>query len=323
MRSPLTMVIEDRSLWVTLVGAAIGSIPKVVLGLARGPAGAVTIDALHRVKLETPRAFRPLDVVLDSSCALAMPIAIPADGRGDLQHAVALAIAEQTPFEASEVLAHAAEQPGHADGMRHYLVHLVPRAIVLTALADHGLRPMRVRRVLLETQGSPGRRIDLQHALFPSRRHLHALALLPLLLLCGAAGWLAHAELSSRQRAAAVLDTEIATTLGQLREATAALDALKAQNAGASQVRAEIDAAPSAFLMLSALRQALPTGMALQRIDLRDGDLRLGVKSGGVLRDITAFEPDWATSIEGAITTDSASGKELATLLLRPRAGGV
>ena len=318
------MVIRDCSLWTTLVRVVIDSIPKIARDLVRGPAGAVTIDALRQVKLEMPRAFRPVDIVLQSSCALAMQIAIPADGRGDMHHAVALAVAEQTPFEASEVLAHAAEQePMHADGMRKYLVHLVPRSIVLTALADHGVRPSRVRRVLLETQGSPGRRIDLQYSLLPHRRLLRALVLLPLLLLFGSALWLAHTELSSRQRVAAALDAEIAATLGQLREATTTLDALKAQNAGVSQVRAALDASQSAFLMLSALRQALPTGTALQRIDLHDGDLRLGVKSGGVLRDMTAFEPDWSISIEGAITTDPASGKELATLLLRPRTGGV
>jgi len=324
MRPPLAIVIKDRSVLATLMRVVIDSIPRIARDLVRGPAGAVTIDALRQVKVEMPRAFRPVDIVLEPSSALTLQIAVPADGRRDLHHAVALSIAERTPFEASEVLAHAAEQePKHADGMRKYLVHLVPRTIVSTALADRGVRLSRVRWVLLEGCGSPGRRIDLQYSLFPRRRVLHALVLLPLLLLVGSAAWMAHAELSSRQRVAAALNSEIAAILGQLREMTTALDALRSQDAGVSQVRAALDASQSAFLMLSALRQALPTGTALQRIDLHDGELRLGVKSSGVLRDMTAFETDWSTSIEGAITTDPASGKELATVLLRPKSGGV
>lgn len=315
-----SIVIADRSLLSAALRSVRSALPLSLTKLLRGPIETVAIAQPPSGKRR--RSLKPVDVAVSSDIVLRRRIVVPAKARKDVAHAIDLFIRTETPFAPGDVLVHALEELARpSDQQVGYTVRLLPKTALLQGLKAHNLRPRQIARIVLD--GTP--EVDFAEALFPARRLLRWLPAVPVALTLTALGLLGLSELSQRQLRLAELESEIGLTLGRLRIVTTEMDTARQQVSGTAAVATLLDATPSAFLTLEAIRRTLPAETELLRIELRGAETRLAIRSPNALADAQRFageEPKWSSSIEGPITADPASGLELATILLRPRIGG-
>lgn len=280
----------------------------------RGPVASADIGAGGLGEVTGARWLRPVDLKVAPEAMLTMRLAIPTAARHELPHAVALAIRQDTPFEPHELLVQAVEIERGA-GSESYLVHAVPKRLVDDAVRRVG--HIRLGRIHVG-EGAP----DLGGAMFPWRRARPWLALLPLTVMFGVAATGAHGLLADQDQKAALLEAQVATALAELRQLSGELDTIETETALANQIAAGIAATPAAFLMLERARGALPPATEVVQVELRAGELRLSLRSGDALADMARFtEAGWSATIDGAITADPPSGREIAVLRLSQATG--
>lgn len=315
-----SIVIADRSFLSEIMRAARSALSPALIELFRGPVETILIEQTPTGKRR--RSRKPIDVVVSPDIVLRRRIVVPAKARKDVAHAIDLFIRTETPFAPGDVLVHALEEPVRpSDQQVGYTVRLLPRATLLAGLETHGLRLRQVVRIGLH--GMP--EVDFADAMFPRRRLTRWLPAIPVLLALVGLGLLGLGELSQRQSQLAGLETEMGETLGRIRAITAEMDAARQQLSGTAAVRQQLAAAPSAFLTLEAIRQALPNHAEVLRVDLRGAEIRLAIRSPNALGDaqqLAGKGVDWSSSIEGPITADPTSNLEIATILLRPQPAG-
>lgn len=315
-----SIVIADRSFLSESLRSVQSALPVSLRNLLRGP-----IETVHLAQAPTGkrrRSFEQVDVAVGPDLVLRRRIVVPVKARKDVAHAIDLFIRTETPFAPGDVLVHALEELARpSDQQVGYTVRLLPRTALLRGLKAHDLRPRQVARIVLD--GAP--EVDFAQALFPARRVLRWLPIVPVVLTLTALGLLGLSELSARQLQLSGLESEIALTLGRVRSVTAEMDAARQQVSGTAAVQKLLETTPSAFLTLEAIRRSLPTETELLRIDLRGAETRLAIRSPNALADAQRFAgqgANWSSSIEGPITADPTSGLEMATILLSPQMAG-
>lgn len=285
-------------------------IPERLVRLWRGPTASAEITANGLGKVTGASRLRPVSLTVAPDAMLPMRLVIPSEGRNELRHAVALAIRQDTPFEPDEVVALAVEAERGA-GSETYLVHAVPKRLIADAVGKVG--HLRLDRVSVASLHGP----DLATAMFPWRRARPWLAALPLAVILVVMGLGAHGVLAEQQRQAAGLEIETAVALAQLRELSDELEGIEARATAGKQIAAKIGAAPVAFVLLDQARHLLSSSTEVAEVELRAGELRLSLRTADALADMALFvEAGWSAAIEGAITADPMSGREIATLRL-------
>jgi len=305
-----SVIIRRRSLVDDALRWLAAGVPDRLLRLWRGPAASGEIGASGLVDLAGTGWLRPVNLSVLPEAMLPMRLVIPTEGRHELRHAVALAIRQDTPFESDEVVAQAVEVERRA-GSETYLVHAVPRRLIADAVRKIGHR--RLGRIVAGPVGGP----DLAEAMLPWRKMLRWRALLPVVVILGVAAVGAHDLLAEQDGRAEALEGEVAAALAELRQLSGELDVIEAKAAAGNQIAAAITAAPPAFVQLEGVRRALPPTSEVVQVELRTGELLLSLRSLDSLGDMARFvEAGWSASIEGAITADPASGREIAMLRL-------
>ncbi|OEO31854.1 hypothetical protein VW23_014350 [Devosia insulae DS-56] len=314
------IVIADRSFVSGAMRSMRSALPPALRRLFRGPVSTLALAETPAARQR--RSRRQVDIVVHADTVLRRRIVVPLKARKEIAHAIDLFIRTETPFAPGDVLVHASEDPARpSDQQVSYTVRLLPNAALLQGLKAHKLRPGQVAGILLD--GVP--EIDFAPALFPARRLLRWLPLVPVVLTLAALGLLGLSELSQRQLQIAALESEIASTLTRVRAVTAEMDTARQQVSGTGAVLKLLNETPSAFLTLEAVRRLLPNETEVLRIDMRGAETRLAIRSPNALADAQRLGDEaanWSSSIEGPITADPSSSLELATILLRPQLVG-
>jgi hypothetical protein len=260
------------------------------------------------------RWLRPVDLNVTPEAILAMRLAIPTAARRDFPHAVGLAIRQDTPFEPDELLVQALEVERDA-GSETYLVNAVPKRLIEDAARRVG--HIRLGRIGAGGNGIP----DLAEAMFPWRRPLKWLTVLPLMTIFGVAATGTYGALADLDQKAAAIGEQVAATLAELRHLSGELDAIDARAAAGRNIATTIAAVPPAFLLLERARHELPTTTEVTQAELGDGELRLSLRSEDALGDMAGFiDAGWSAAVDGAITSDPTSGREIVVLRLSPTA---
>jgi general secretion pathway protein L len=315
-----TFVVSHRSALGDAVQALVQAVPAGVRDCLRGPVSRISAG---ETKGRAPSWPRPFDIVVPAGQTLTRRISIPRAARGDLAHAIELFIRHDTPFEPGEVVIHAEESP-HASGddQAPYLVRLVPRQPIENALRALGGSRRRVRRILLTSRSATAAEVDIAPA-FLGPRYLRSLAaILPIGLIAIALVLLAGRELTSQQAAIAHLEATIAETRAAVQLANRGVEKRNELSSGQEALAKLVTQSPPVLARLELVRQALPLSTEISRIAVRGTELRLTVRSDDVLADAQLLgdaAASWESSIEGALSNDPASGREVATILLRQR----
>jgi hypothetical protein len=258
-------------------------------------------------------------LALTSDLVLRRRLTIPRRAKRHLAGAVQLLVETETPFSSDEILLHA-EQSKHvqANDEIAYDVRMVPRATVIDAIAQLGITPHHVVRI---TEDGASERLDFWPLVFPVRRLLRWLPLMPLFILFASAGALVFQVSGEQRTRIAALEAATVARLAELRSLTGQIDALRGNMAGELSVSQVLESSPSAFVAMQQVRQRLPEDATLLRLQLQRGELRLALKGPDLLATsqmlaAPATSPPWTSEIDGPITVDAASGLEQATILL-------
>jgi len=258
---------------------------------------------------------RPINLTVAAEAMLPIRLVIPTEGRQELRHAVALAIRQDTPFDPGEVVAQAVEVERGA-GSETYLIQAVPKRLIYEAVRKVGHR--RLERIIAGNAGGP----DLAAAMFPWRRAMRWLPLLPMAVILIVAGVGGYDVLMEQDRRAGALEVQVTAALAELRRLSVDLDLVEAKAVAGTQIAKAIAAAPSAFLLLEQARRLLPPSSEVLQAELREGELLLSLRTPDALGDLGRFsKAGWTAAIDGAITADPASGREIAVLRLSAASG--
>ena len=305
------LIILRRSAMIDALRWLATGIPVPLKRFWRGPVATAQITASGLGPVEGAGWLRPVDLRVAPEAMLPMRLAIPTEGRHELPHAIALAIRQDTPFEPDELVVQAIEVE-RGGGSETYAIHAVPRRLISEARRAVGHR--RLGRIAA-TAGGP----DLAGALFPLRRFSPWLAALPFLViaLVGMIG--SYEVLAEQDRQVAELEARTTSVLNELRQVSAKLEALEAQAAAGNLITAAIAAELPALVLLERARQQLGEAAEVTQVELRDGELRLSLRTPDVLAEMARFaDAGWVAAIEGAITADPVASREIATLRLAP-----
>lgn len=308
------MVLVHGTLAHRIAMALISAIPSRLRSWWRGPVETLSFETGQRVRRTW---LRPVEVLLPAELVLRHRLTIPSGARQDLRSAIALFVAHKTPFEPRDLLVHAAKDGGQTTGVHStYTVHAVPRGLVDGLLKERGVPRQRVRCI-----GVSGTGVDFAPALSPGLRWRRWSFLLPTAVaLISLAAW-AAGDLSTKADHLAALEAEVSATLVRVRDAGGALEAQSKAATGIGEVRQLLEASPSAYLTLVAIRELLPGSTEIARIQSGGGETRLSIRTPDALDVVRALNSgavaDWSASIEGPITSDGGSGREVATILLR------
>lgn len=275
----------------------------------RGPVATARLTASGLGAVEGAGWPRSVDLSVAPEAMLSMRLVVPTEGRHELSHAIALAIRQDTPFEPDELVVQAVEID-RGGGSETYAIHAVPTRLIAEAKKSLGHR--RLGRITA-TAGGP----DLAAALFPLRRLSPWLPTLPLLAmtLVGVIG--SYEVLAGQDRRVAELEAQTSVVLTELRHVSAKLEALDAHAAAGNLVTAALTAGLPALLLLERARQQLGEAAEVTQVELRDGELRLSLRTPNVLAEMGRFaDAGWVAAIEGAITADPVASREIAIMRL-------
>lgn len=304
------VIIRHRSVVTDALRWLGGGVPQRLVAWWRGPSARAEITASGVGAVSGATWWRPVALTVAPEAALQMRLVVPAEARRDLPHAVALAIRQDTPFEPEEVVAQAVEVE-RSGGNETYLIHLVPRRLIAEAVENVGRH--RLGRVSAGAPEGP----DLAAALFPGRRLRPWITVLPALIIIGVLAFGATHGLAEQEGRAAALEGEVAARLAELRGLAGQLEAIDVKAAAGNEIAAAIASSPVAAVLLERVRGALLPATEVTQVDLRGRDLTVSLRTSNALKDLARFiEAGWSATIEGAITAEPASGKEMATIRL-------
>jgi hypothetical protein len=317
-----TIVVRQRSVIERLSQQVIDAMPATLKGLLGGPANRLNVEGRHAELQGKHKRWRPIDVIVSPTDVLKRRMPIPAEGRSELRHAIALFVRSITPFSPDELLIHAIADKDRSDGdMLSYTIRMLPKGAVLAALKQQRLPRRGIRSITID-HGSPEEPVDFVEALVPSRRWRKWLPALPVVALLLIVSIVCAGRLGDLGAREALLEDQASQGLAHVRVLTDQLD--KQRLAGTTQ-QATIQAfnnAQSAFLLFTDIRATLPAGTELLRVELRQDGARLTIRTANALQVAKAFAaalPKRDASIDGGISADPSSGLENAVILLKPR----
>jgi hypothetical protein len=305
------LIIQRRSAVTDAVRWLAAGFPARLTRFWRGPAANARLTASGLGAVEGAGWLRPVDLTVAPEAMLPMRLVIPTEGRHELSHAIALAIRQDTPFEPEELVVQAVEVE-RGGGSETYAIHAVPRRLVSEARKSLGHQ--RLGRITTMAGGP-----DLAAAVIPLRRFSPWLVAFPLLVIALVGVVSSYQVLAEQDRRVAELETQTSSVLTELRQVSAELEALETRAAAGNLVTAALTAELPALVLLERARQQLGEAAEVTQVELRDGELRLSLRTPDVLAEMARFaDAGWAAAIEGAITADPVASREIATLRLAP-----
>lgn len=285
-------------------------LPPQLVGFVRGPVGSAGVTSRGVNNCVRAGWLRRIDLTVTAEAFLPLRLILPRAGRNELRHAVDLSISQETPFDPNEVICQAVEIERSSES-ETFLVHVVPRRLIANAVKQLG--PRSVGRIAIVGYED----VDLSPAVFPLRVLAPWLALLPILLLAIVLG--TRAELALREQAQVMdtLESDASVALARLRALSDEFDALDASASGQRQVETALAGKISVLSLLERARRLISAQTEVTAVELRDGELRLSLRTNNVLAELAIFAASgWPGTVDGAITSDPATGQENATLRL-------
>lgn len=298
-----------------------GAVPRSWVEWTIGPTVPLHIDVGGSVLGRSRSRWRPVDVLVAPALVLTRRLAIPSEARRELRSAISLLVRSETPFRPDEVLSRAVDVDGVQDtGSLNFTVLLVPRLQVDNALRAHGIDRSRVRTILPAAQEDAD--IDLAASYQrPWHRHRRWSWSLPVLIIVGAIATWVHAEVDVRRRESLAIEVLITEQISKLKAVAAELDELRGQSEKVSAAAEAIAASVPSLEILAAVRDAQQSTTEILRIELRDRNIRLLVKTADALGEARLMGkalPGRAVAVDGTITTDSELNVETATIVIAP-----
>lgn len=311
----MILTIAERSVLLDGWRWLLGGVPSGLRRLAEGK--------LISVRLPGPQPKvrgQRVRLLLEPELVLSRRLRLPVTARGELASAIRLLIETETPFGADELIVHAERLVSGSDAREAaYQVRMVPRAALLSAAAEHGVRSGQI--VAIAAVEAPDR-TDFWRAAFPIRAALRWAIVGPILVgvTCGVL-LLAEARLN-RETQLAILAGGVSDRLTQLRETTAELKVRRDERLGSAELASILSASSSAFNMLGKVRTNLPADVQVARLEFSGQTIRLSVRARDALAVARYLGGTLSAQIDGAITIDPPSGLEQATIRIQHIPGG-
>jgi len=282
-------------------------VPPSLVRLLQGPTSCLTLP------MPDPSKIRgPIELRLAPELVLAHRYALPAAARSQLADAITLFIETETPFSRDEVLVHAERLDRRADTTgATYQLRIVPKQALFAAIRAAGIVPARV--VAIADATAPGR-TDFWRAAFPGRWLRRWLTLLPVALALACGGTVIGLDRMRNEREVAALVELTASRLPQVQRLAEAVSQRRSALATHSELAALLAHASSSFNTLQRLRAVLPAEAELVRLVTTGGDTVLTVRSPQILAVAQQLSEVAPARVEGAITVDPTTGRELATI---------
>jgi hypothetical protein len=292
-------------------------VPRSLRKLFQGPLQRVAVDHTGATTVVPASWFRPAAVEVPPALIMRKHLSLPLSAKADLASSIQIMVLSETPFEPHEVLVDAVRRPvGAETDTLTYDINLLPKSYIESGLRQMGVPHWRVLSIRSRNiEGTTSNRPDFAAAFGPGRRLFRAAAILSVCAMLGSTIVACNLHLSSVRAVNQAMADLVSRQQEVLRGLDSDLQAGEDAIAGKLALNDAFAPIPSTFLFLERLRQALPSGTAIQRIDISMPGARVNVKYTDILGLVRALEQDaWSVRIEGPIARNGNDATETALL---------